>query len=34
MVIYTYEIDLSNKEVYKKGEYKFNEEITITVKDE
>jgi hypothetical protein len=32
--IYTYEIDLSNKEVYKKGEYKFNEEITITVKDE
>ena len=30
--IYTYEIDLSNKEVYKKGEYKFNEEITITVK--
>lgn len=32
--IYTYEIVLSNKEVYKKGEYKFNEEITITVKDE
>jgi hypothetical protein len=30
--IYTYEIVLSNKEVYKKGEYKFNEEITITVK--
>lgn len=32
--IYTYEIVLSNKEVYKKGEYKFNEEIVITVKDE
>ena len=29
--IYTYEIVLANKEVYKKGEYKFNEEITITV---
>jgi hypothetical protein len=32
--IYTYEIVLANKEIYKKGEYKFNEEITITVKDE
>ena len=32
--IYTYEIVLSNKEIYKKGEYKFNEEITITVKDD
>lgn len=32
--IYTYEIVLSNKEIYKKGEYKFNEEITITVKEE
>lgn len=31
--IYTYEIILANKEVYKKGEYKFDEEITITVKD-
>ena len=30
--IYTYEIVLTNKEIYKKGEYKFNEEITITVK--
>ena len=30
--IYTYEIVLANKEIYKKGEYKFNEEITITVK--
>jgi hypothetical protein len=30
--IYTYEIVIANKEVYKKGEYKFNEEITITVK--
>jgi len=32
--IYTYEIVLSNKETYKKGEYKFNDEITITVKEE
>jgi hypothetical protein len=32
--IYTYEIVLANKEIYKKGEYKFNEEITITVKED
>lgn len=32
--IYTYEIVLANKEIYKKGEYKFNEEITIMVKEE
>lgn len=32
--IYTYEIVLANKETYKKGEYKFNEEITITVKND
>lgn len=32
--IYTYEIILANKETYKKGEYKFNEEMTITVKEE
>ena len=32
--IYTYEIVLANKEVYKKGEYKFNEEVTITVKSD
>jgi hypothetical protein len=31
--IYTYEIILSNKEIYKKGEYKFEEEVTITVKE-
>nr|WP_298660318.1 hypothetical protein [uncultured Flavobacterium sp.] len=30
--IYTYEIVLSNKEVFQKGEYKFEDEITITVK--
>jgi hypothetical protein len=30
--IYTYEIILSNKEIFKKGEYKFNEETTIMVK--
>jgi hypothetical protein len=30
--IYTYEIILANKEVFKKGEYRFMEEITITVK--
>lgn len=32
--IYTYEILLANKDVFKRGEYKFNEEITITVKQE
>lgn len=32
--IYAYEIILSNKEIFKKGEYKFNEEITITVKQD
>lgn len=32
--IYTYEIILPNKEVFKKGEYKFTEELTITVKQE
>jgi hypothetical protein len=32
--IYAYEIVLANKEIYKKGEYKFNEEIIITVKEE
>lgn len=31
--IYAYEIILSNKEIYKKGEYKFEEEVTITVKE-
>ncbi|MFN7775867.1 hypothetical protein [Flavobacterium sp.] len=29
--IYTYEIVLPNKEVYKKGEYKFDDEMVITV---
>jgi len=32
--IYTYEIILSNKEVYKKGEYNFNEDIVMTIKQE
>ena len=32
--IYTYEIVLANKEVFKKGEYKFNEETTLTVKQD
>ncbi|WP_445714692.1 hypothetical protein [Flavobacterium sp.] len=32
--IYTYEIILSNKEIFQKGEYKFEDEITITVKKE
>ncbi len=32
--IYTYEIILTNKEVFKKGEYKFEEEITIIVNKE
>ncbi len=32
--IYTYEIILANKEIYKKGEYKFDDEVVITVKEE
>lgn len=32
--IYTYEVVLANKEIYKKDEYKFYEELTITVKEE
>ena len=32
--IYAFDILLVNKEVFKKGEYKFNEEITITIKAE
>lgn len=30
--IYTYEVVLPNKEIFQKGEYKFEDEITITVK--
>lgn len=32
--IYTYEIVLANKEIYKKGEYKFEDDVVITVKEE
>jgi hypothetical protein len=32
--IYTYEIVLTNKEIYKKGEYKFEEDVVIIVKEE
>jgi len=32
--VYTYEIVLANKEIFKKGEYKFNEGIIITVKND
>ena len=32
--IYTYEIVLPNKEIYKKGEYKFDEDVIITIKDD
>jgi len=31
--IYAYEIDWPDKQVYKKGEYKFDGAITITLKD-
>ena len=31
--IYTYEIILSNKDTYKKGEYKFDDDVVITIKD-
>ena len=32
--IYTYEVVLPNQEIYKKGEYKFNEVVVITIKDD
>ena len=32
--IYTYEVVLPNKDIYKKGEYKFDEEVIITTKDD
>lgn len=32
--IYTYEIVLTSKEIYKKGEYKFEDDVVITVKEE
>jgi hypothetical protein len=31
--IYAYEIDWPDKQVYKKGEYKFDGSLTITLKD-
>ena len=30
--IYAYEVILSNKETYKKGEYKFDDDVVITIK--
>lgn len=30
--IYAYEVLLSNKDVYKKGEYKFEDDVVITIK--
>ena len=30
--IYTYEIVLANKEIYKKGEYKFEDDVVFTVR--
>ncbi len=32
--IYAYEILLANKEIYKKGEYNFDDDVVITVKKE
>ncbi|HOD90022.1 MAG TPA: hypothetical protein PKK56_03010 [archaeon] len=32
--IYTYEVVLPNKEIYKKGEYKFDEDVVITIKED
>jgi hypothetical protein len=32
--IYTYEVLLSNKDTFKKGEYKFDDDITIIIKKE
>lgn len=31
--VYTYEVVLTNKDVFKKGEYKFDDEIIITIKN-
>ncbi len=31
--VWAYEIDLANKDVYKKGEYKIDDELVINVKD-
>jgi len=30
--VYNYEVTLSNKEIYKKGEYKFEDDVVITLK--
>lgn len=30
--IYAYEVTLTNKDVYKKGEYKFEDDVVITIK--
>ena len=32
--VYIYEVVLPNKEIYKKGEYKFDDDVTITIKDD
>jgi len=32
--IYTYEVVLPNKDIYKKGEYKFDEEVIIIIKED
>lgn len=32
--VYSYEIILANKETYKKGEYKFDDDITMTIKED
>ena len=32
--VWAYEINLTNKEVYKKGEYKLDDELIITVKED
>lgn len=32
--IYAYEVILPNKEIYKKGEYKFDDEMILTIKKE
>lgn len=32
--VYLYEIVLDNKQVYRKGEYNFDDEITMTIKEE
>ncbi len=32
--VYTFEVILVNKEIYKKGEYQFDDDVVITIKED